>query len=160
MKKIFTLLMLSYCVIYFRCKKSSGNPNSSGSGNQQNSLQTQLQGKWNVVDRIAINLPDNLPNDTTIPTHAEYLIFNEDSVISDSWYTASLAFISNPPTFTVTQTTEFNDTVKYSAGANYVIGYYTSVADTFHINKISSTQLVLQENFPAFEYDIITELSK
>lgn len=154
-KLLFTFLVLICSTTYFGCKKST---NNSGSGNQQNDLQTQLQGKWNLADYIAYDIP-NLPNDTTIPIHSESISFSEDSLSFDSWCSFFYDESAHPP-FYVTQTAEFKNSVQFSVSGNYIIA--NNGADTvYYVNKISASKLVLQTNPNKFiPFNVITELEK
>jgi hypothetical protein len=154
MKDILLISFAFFALVIFGCKKSS--PPAPA----PESLKDQLQGTWTITDHLAINLPDNLTNDTTAPSHTETFVFTGDTLMTDGWYSATLNQTTNPPSFTVTQNTEFKDTASFVTGDGYIIAHILTHYDTMYVNTISSTQLVLQQNLTTLGWVDITELSK
>jgi hypothetical protein len=154
MKNILQILFAFFALANPACKKSGYSPPA------QESLQDQLQGTWTITDHLAINLPDNLPNDTTAPSHTETFVIAGGTLMTDSWYSATLNQTTNPPSFSVTQNTEFKDTASFVTGNGYIIAHILTHYDTMYVNTISSTRLVLQQNLTAFGWVEVTEFSK
>ena len=151
-------LRLATCVVFLIVSCSKSNTGN----NQQSNLQAQLQGKWNIVQHIALNF-SLLPgySDTTIPIHQEYVFFSNDTIHSDTWYQAALDIAQHPPVYSVDQTRESNDSATYTASTDRIVIYFGSSHDTTYVNKISSTDLVLEEHVPGTaSWDLITVCKK
>ncbi|HYK46226.1 MAG TPA: hypothetical protein VEV83_13695 [Parafilimonas sp.] len=118
----------------------------SGSGPAPNPPpDNQLAGTWHVDYYVAANITVGLPDDTLYARHNEAWIFTEDSLFADAWFIALYDLTTDPPTFSIADTSETKTASSYTRNGNKIISRSAIRQETFDIITLTDHQLVLHE---------------